>query len=100
MITTYHYLVLSFLLFVLGVLGVLIRRNVLIVLMAIELMLNGANLALLAVSRQLANDAGHALALFVITVAAAEAAVGLALVIALFRVSGKVDIDEFKLLRG
>ena len=99
-VTVYHYVVLSFLLFALGVVGVLIRRNILIMLMAVELMLNGGNLALLAFSRYLGNDAGHALALFVITVAAAEAAIGLALVIALFRVSGKVNVDEFKLLRG
>jgi NADH-quinone oxidoreductase subunit K len=80
--------------------GVLVRRNILIVLMAVELMLNGGNLALLAFARYLGDGTGHALALFVITVAAAEAAIGLALVIALFRVSGKVNVDEFTLLRG
>jgi len=100
MITLQHYLILSALLFVIGVCGVLIRRNVLIILMSIELMLNAANLALLGFARSMPDHTGHGLALFVMTVAAAEAAVGLALVIAIFRHRGTVNIDEVRSLKG
>jgi NADH-quinone oxidoreductase subunit K len=94
-----HYLVLSFLLFALGAAGVLLRRNALVLLMSIELMLNGANLALLAVSRHIGDEAGHGLALFVMCVAAAEAAVGLALVLAIFRHRRTVNVDELRMLK-
>jgi len=100
MITVLHYLVVSFVLFCLGVLGVLLRRNLLIMLMSVELMLNGGNLALIAFSRAHGEPSGQGIALFVITVAAAEAAVGLALVLALFRHRGKVNADEFRELKG
>ena len=100
MVTIDHYLVLSFILFALGVAGVLTRRNALILLMSVELMLNAANLALLAFARYLGDETGHTLALFVMTVAAAEAAIGLALVLALFRQRGTVKVDELNSLKG
>jgi len=98
-ITADHYLVLAFLLFAVGAAGVLLRRNALILLMSIELMLNGANLALLAVAREMGDHAGHGLALFVMCVAAAEAAVGLALVLAIFRHRRTVNVDELRSLK-
>ncbi len=100
MITLQHYLVLSAIVFSLGVAGVLLRRNALVILMSVELMLNAANLALLGFARQLGDTTGQSLALFVMTVAAAEAAVGLALVLALFRGRGTVNVDEVRSLRG
>lgn len=99
-ITLTHYLILSFILFIIGTIGVVIRRNALIVFMSIELMLNAANIALVAFSRwQLISD-GQVLAFFVMAVAAAEAAVGLAIVIALFRNRETVYLDDIKLLKG
>ena len=100
MIGLHHYLILSAVIFCLGVAGVLIRRNVLILLMSIELMLNAANLALLGFARAMGDHAGHGLAVFVMTVAAAEAAVGLALVLALFRHRATVNTDEVRTLKG
>jgi NADH-quinone oxidoreductase subunit K len=100
MITLTHYIVLSMMLFSIGAIGVLVRRNALVLLMSVELMLNAANLALIAFSRSLANETGHVLAIFVMTVAAAEAAVGLALVLAIFRQRGTVDIDQVRSLKG
>ena len=100
MITVHHYLILSVVLFVLGVAGVLVRRNALILLMSIELMLNAANLALLAFARSMGDETGHGLALFVMVVAAAEAAVGLALVLAIFRHRRTVNVDEVRSLEG
>ena len=99
-ITVHHYLILSVVLFVLGVAGVLVRRNALILLMSIELMLNAANLALLALARSMGDETGHGLALFVMVVAAAEAAVGLALVLAIFRHRRTVNVDEVRSLEG
>ncbi len=105
-IPTEHLLVLAVLLFGLGVLGFLVRRNVIIVLASIELMLNAANLVLLAGSRHWAQAGGGSVlegpifALFVIVVAAAEAAVGLALVIALYRVRRTLALDAASELRG
>jgi NADH-quinone oxidoreductase subunit K len=87
-------------LFFLGVAGVLLRRNPLIVLMAIELMWNAANLALIAFAKSWGNNAGHVFAFLVITVAAAEAAIGLAIVVVAFRNARNVDIDEASALRG
>jgi NADH-quinone oxidoreductase subunit K len=78
----------------------LLRRNPLIVLMSIELMFNAANLALVAFSRAWVNNAGHVFAFLVITVAAAEAAIGLAIVVAVFRRSTNVDVDEVASMRG
>ncbi|RME21910.1 MAG: NADH-quinone oxidoreductase subunit NuoK [Deltaproteobacteria bacterium] len=96
----YPVLFTSALLFGLGVTGVLTRRNVLIVLMSIELMLNGVNLAFVGFARHLGQVDGHAFAIFVMAVAAAEAAVGLALVLLLFRHKTSVDLETFDLLRG
>lgn len=100
MITVIHYIILSAILFCLGVAGVLVRRNALVLLMSVELMLNAANLAFLAFARSMGDEAGHALAIFVMTIAAAEAAVGLALVLALFRHRGTVNVDEIRFLKG
>jgi NADH-quinone oxidoreductase subunit K len=100
MITVTHYIVLSTILFAIGVAGVLVRRNALVLLMSVELMLNAANLALIAFSRSLGDEIGHVLAIFVMTVAAAEAAVGLALVLAIFRHRGTVDVDQVRSLKG
>ncbi len=93
------YLALAAVLFAIGLAGVVARRNALIVFMCIELMLNAANLTFLAYSRQSGNLSGHAIAFFVIAVAAAEAAVGLAIVIAVFRTRGTVNVDEVTTLR-
>ncbi len=94
-----YYLVLSALLFVIGVAGVLTRRNAIVVFMSIELMLNAVNVTLVAFSSFLGNETGQALVLFVMAVAAAEAAVGLAIVIALYRNKQTVDIDDINILK-
>ena len=96
---TTYYLVLSFLLFLIGTAGVLMRRNALIVLMAIELQLNGGNLALLAISRPHGDMKGHVLAFLIIAQAAAEAAVGLAILVGLFRSRQTINLDEATLLK-
>ena len=93
------YLSLSAVLFTIGVLGVLLRRNVIIVFMSIELMLNAVNLSLVALSQFMGNVDGQVLVFFVISVAAAEAAIGLAIVIALFRKRVTVNVDELNLLK-
>ncbi len=98
-ITLVWYLSLSAVLFVIGVLGVLLRRNAIVVLMSIELMLNAVNLTLVAFSQSMGDVAGQVLVFFVMSVAAAEAAVGLAIVIALFRKKLTVDITEFNLFK-
>ncbi len=94
-----HYLALSGILFLIGVAGVLTRRNAIIVFMCIELMLNAVNLTFLAYARFLGSMTGHVFAFFVITVAAAEAAVGLAIIVAIFRNKETVNIDELNLMR-
>jgi NADH-quinone oxidoreductase subunit K len=94
-----HFLYLACALFVIGMLGVLLRRNVLIVLMSLELMLNGANVALVAFSRFHGNLDGQVLAMFTIAIAAAEAAVGLAIVVSIFRSRTGTDIDDLSVLR-
>ncbi len=93
------YLLLAAVLFAIGLLGVLLKRNALIVMMSVELMLNAANLTFLAFARQRASLDGQAIAFFVISVAAAEAAVGLAIVLAIFRTRGGVNVDEVRTLR-
>jgi NADH-quinone oxidoreductase subunit K len=98
-ITTLHYLVLGAALFLLGLIGVLTRRNVVIVLMSIELILNAVNLNLVAFSRMWGEVHGQVFAIFVITDAAAEAAVGLGILIAFFRNKETVNIDEVNLLK-
>lgn len=92
-------LYLAMALFLIGMLGVLFRRNVLIVLMSIELMLNGANVAFIAMSRAWGNLHGQVFAMFVIAVAAAEAAVGLAIVVSIFRTRNRADVDDVYILR-
>jgi NADH-quinone oxidoreductase subunit K len=94
------FLLLSAVLFVLGAVGVLMRRNPLVILISIELMLNAANLALVAFSRQLLNIEGQLFALMSMTVAAAEAVVGLAILVDIFRTRDAEDIDELSELRG
>jgi NADH-quinone oxidoreductase subunit K len=93
-VPTAWYLILAAALFCLGMLGVLIRRNALVVFMCIELMLNAANLTFVAFARERGDLTGHLSAFFIIAVAAAEASVGLAIVISLFRARGTLNIDE------
>jgi NADH-quinone oxidoreductase subunit K len=93
------FLVMAALLFTIGCVGVLVRRNVIVMLMSIELMLNAANLTFIAFAHELQSMTGHVFALFVITVAACEAAVGLAIVLALFRRRRTTDVDDVSLLR-
>ena len=93
------YLALSAVLFTIGVVGVLIRRNVIVVFMAIELMLNSVNLTLVAFSSFLGDVTGQALVFFVMAVAAAEAAVGLAIVIAVYRNKQTVHLDDINILK-
>ena len=100
MIPPLHALILSALLFTIGLLGVLIRRNLLLILLSVEIMLNAANLALIAGSALHGNAAGQVTAFFVMVVAAAEVAVGLALAVLLFRQSESVDTFEIKRLKG
>ncbi|HQR45599.1 MAG TPA: NADH-quinone oxidoreductase subunit NuoK [Thermoanaerobaculia bacterium] len=100
MVPLTHYLALSFLLFVLGVVGVLVRRNLLTVLMSIELMLNAVNLNLVAFSRQLGDLNGQIFTVFVIAVAAGEAAIGLAILISLYRLKGSVNLDDAAEMKG
>ena len=100
MATSQDYLILSALLFAIGVCGVLIRKNTIVILMSIELMLNAVNLAFLTVSTQLNQFQGQIFIIFIMTVAAAEAAIGLAIIVSLFRRHGTTSIDEFRLLQG
>ena len=93
------YLWLAAILFTIGLAGVLLKRNALILMMSIELMLNAANLTFVAFARQHGDVGGHAIAFFIIAVAAAEAAVGLAIVIAIFRTRGALNVDEVNALR-
>ena len=93
------YLILAAVLFGIGTVGVLITRNVIVLFMSIELMLNSANLALMAFSRALGIMDGHAFVFLVLTIAAAEAAVGLAMIVVLYRSRETVNIDRFNLLK-
>ena len=95
-----NYIVLSAVIFLIGVIGVLTRRNPLITLMAIELMWNAANLALVTFARVWLENAGHILVFLVVTVAAAEAAIGLALIVVVFRTANAVDVDDCARLHG
>ena len=94
-----HYLIVSAILFCLGVLGVIVRRNLLIIYMGLELMLNAANLALVAFSRFNNNLDGQVFVFFVITVAAAEVAVGLALIVALYRKRQTAHVEDLTLMK-
>ncbi len=100
MVPVSHYLTLSGILFAVGVLGVLTRRNAIIVFLAVEIMLSAVNLAFVALSRASGNLDGQVMVFFTITVAAAEAAVGLAIIVAMFRGRETVDIASFNVLKG
>lgn len=100
MVPTSFYVGLAALLFAIGVVGVLFRRNTLVIYMSIELMLNAANLAFVAFARQFQDAAGQLFVFFVITVAAAEVAVGLALIVTIFHTKHSVDIDAISELKG
>ena len=99
-VTIGWYIALSAALFTIGALGVLLRRNAIIIFMSIELMLNAANLAFVAFARHLNDLNGQVIVFFVITVAAAEVAVGLALIVAIFRTKHSINIDELHMLKG
>ncbi len=99
MIPTIYYLALAGILFTLGVIGVLVRRNAIVIFMCIELMLNASNLALVAAARHHENLNGQVFVFFVMTVAAAEVAVGLAIIVAAFRSRGTVEVDEVNLMK-
>ena len=98
--STEAYLMLSATLFAVGLVGVIVRRNMITVLMCIELMLNAVNINLIAFSHHLASLEGQVFTVFVITVAAGEAAVGLAIIIQLYRLRSTVNVDEVRTLHG
>ena len=95
-----YFLLVSALLFTIGTVGVLVRRNALIIFMSVELQLNAVNLALVAFSRQHGNLTGQVLAFFSMVVAAAEVVVGLAIIVTLYRKRRSADVDDANLLRG
>ena len=99
-IPTSYYVALSAILFTLGVLGVLTRRNAIIIFMSIELMLNSANLLFVAFARQFQQLDGQIFVFFIMTVAAAEVAVGLALIVTIFRTKRSINVDEINQLKG
>ncbi|MFQ5595728.1 MAG: NADH-quinone oxidoreductase subunit NuoK [Anaerolineae bacterium] len=100
MVPLSYYTVLGAILFAIGVAGVLMRRNAIILFMSIELMLNAVNLTFVAFARELASLDGQIVVFFVLTVAAAEVAVGLALIVAIYRTMGSTDVDDVSLLKG
>ncbi|MGQ0603154.1 MAG: NADH-quinone oxidoreductase subunit NuoK [Anaerolineales bacterium] len=97
---TSYFVALSAVLFTLGVVGVLTRRNAIIVFMSVELMLNSANLAFVAFARQFMDVSGQVFVFFVLVVAAAEVAVGLALIVTIFRTKKSINVDELSQLKG
>jgi NADH-quinone oxidoreductase subunit K len=99
MITTTHYLVLAAIVFAIGAFGVITRRNLLIMLMSVELMLNSANLTFVAFSRALGDMSGHIFPIFVMTVAACEVAVGLAIIITVFRMGNISDVLDLTFMK-
>jgi NADH-quinone oxidoreductase subunit K len=100
MVPVSYYLVISAILFAFGVVGVLVRRNALVVFMSVELMLNAANLAFVTFARMHSDYEGQLFVFFVMTVAAAEVAVGLALIVAIFRSKSSIDVDQMSSLKG
>lgn len=100
MVPLNYYIILSAILFTIGALGVLVRRNPLIIFMSVELMLNAANLAFVAFTRSFDNLSGQIFVFFVIAVAAAEVAVGLALIVAIFKTRHSINVDEMNSLKG
>ncbi len=99
MVSTISFIYVGTFLFVVGILGVLLRRNAIVILMSIELMLNGVILMLLAFSKQMNLVDGHIFVFFIMAVAAAEAAVGLAIIVAVFRNEGSASVDDVNLLK-
>lgn len=99
MIPLEYYLIVAGMIFTIGMVGVIVARNVIIIFMCVELMLNAANLALISFSRELGSMLGHVTVFMVMTVAAAEAAVGLAIIIALFHNRDSANIDEVNLMK-
>lgn len=97
---TAHYLMLSGVMFAIGLVGVIVRRNLIIVLMSIELLLNAVNINMIAFSHRLASLDGQVFTIFIIAIAAGEAAVGLAILIQLYRLKSTVNVDEVKTLHG
>jgi NADH-quinone oxidoreductase subunit K len=100
LITVTHYIALSAVLFLIGVVGVLIRRNAILIFMSVELMLNAANLAFVAFARHFDRLDGQIISFFVMTVAAAEVAVGLALIVTIFKTKHSIDVDEISSMKG
>jgi NADH-quinone oxidoreductase subunit K len=100
MIPTYYYVALSAIMFAIGVIGVLVRRNVLVTFMSVEMMLNAANLVLVAFAFARQDILGQVIVFFVIVVAAAEVAVGLALLVTIFRTRQTTNVDDMTLLKG
>ena len=100
MISIFYYILLSAILFTIGAVCVLIRRNAIIIFMGIELMLNAANLAFVAFANQHQSVSGQIIVFFVIAVAAAEVAVGLALIVTIFRTKRSIDVDQLSSLKG
>lgn len=100
MVSPGHYLALAAILFTLGVAGTILRRNVIIVLMSIELMINAVNLTLVATARALGNLDGQLYVFFSLTVAAVEVAVGLAIVVAVYRSLGRIEVDDVSMMHG
>jgi NADH-quinone oxidoreductase subunit K len=100
MVPVEYYIILSAILFSIGVVGVLVRRNALIIFMSIELMLNAANLAMVAFSSVIKSFSGQIFVFFVIAVAAAEVAVGLALIVEIFRSKRSIDVDQMSSMKG
>jgi len=100
MLPTTYYVALSAILFTIGALGVLIRRNAILIFMSVELMLNAANLAFVAYARAYQTMSGQIFVFFVMTVAAAEVAIGLALIVAIFRTKHSIDVDQLSSLKG
>lgn len=99
MVPVTYYVVLSAIVFTTGLVGVLIRRNIIVILLSIELMLNATNINFVAFSYYLGNVAGQVFVFFALTVAAAEVAVGLAIIIALYRSRSSINVDDFQLLK-
>ncbi len=99
MVPLSYYVILSAVVFITGVVGVLIRRNIIIILLSIELMLNATNINFVAFSHYFQNIAGQVFVSFALTVAASEVAVGLAIIIALYRSKSTINVDEFQLLK-
>jgi NADH-quinone oxidoreductase subunit K len=100
MLPIVYYVILSAILFTIGAVGVLIRRNAILIFMSVELMLNSANLAFVAFARAHQSISGQIFVFFVMTVAAAEVAIGLALIVAIFRTKHSIDVDQMSSLKG